>query len=211
MQVLMAVAFAILLCFELALLVVALSLTLLFPYVLWQRSPLEGGIAAVGLVAVAVALWRSHRVARGEALQVNPQISISHIPISGPVGAIYMLQFLVWVLVAPEIGLLYAALIGAAILLLPVVFYINKPGREPWATGVGGLLGMLCGLVVFTLVSVRQLPLARLFLVAIAAGVIAAPLLIWLRSRQGHVSIAPYSESGQAGEQAHAADGRRGG
>ena len=198
MQRLLGVAFAILLAAELSLLVVVLGLLAVFPYLLWQRSPLRATLAVLGLAIVGVALWRAHHAdtaASSQELPGHPEISISHISISGAPGAIYMLQFLVWALVTPAVGFFDAALIAGALLLLPLIFYLNQPGRgSASAVGVGGVLGALCGLAVVAFVSFRELPLAGVFLIALAAGILGAPMLIWLRSRRRHVSIAPYSE-----------------
>jgi hypothetical protein len=107
-----------------------------------------------------------------------------------------MLQFLVWFLVTPEVGLFYAALLAGGLLLLPLIFYLNRPGRgSATAVSIGSILGMVCGLAVVALASSREFPLARLFALSLAAGLLAAPVLIWRRSRQTHVSIAPYGES----------------
>ena len=198
MQRLLGLAFAILLALELALLVVVVGVLALFPYLLWQRSPLRAVLAVPGLAVVAVALWRAHRAdaaVSSQALPAHPGISISHIPISGVPGAIYMLQFLVWALVTPAVGLFYAALIAGALFLLPLIFYLNRPGRgSASAVGTGAVLGALCGLAVVAFVSFREVPLTGVFAAALAAGVLGAPILIWVRSRRDHVSIAPYSE-----------------
>jgi hypothetical protein len=195
------VAFAILLALELAVLVIVGALVAWLPYFLWQRSPWRAMVAVLGLGAVGVALWKSHRRSAAAWSQLlpasGPEISVSHIPITGPVGALYMLQFLVWVLLVPAVGLVYAALVAGALLLLPLIHYMNRPGRSPSAVGLGGLLGTLCGLAVATLVSMREFPLAGMFGIALVAGVVGAPVLIWLRSRQKHVSIAPYSQGHQ--------------
>ncbi len=188
---------ALLLALEVAVLVLVGGTALMFPYVLWQTSPFRAVLAVLGFAAVAAALWRSHRRESGvqpEHLPVNPQISLSRIPMSGAAGAIYMLQFVVWALCAPAVGLFYAALIAGALLLLPLVFYLNRPGRRPWAAGMASVLGMLCGLWVASVASAREFPRARLLEVAVAGGVLAAPALVWLRSRRRHVSIAPYAD-----------------
>ena len=196
MEKLLGVAFAILLALELTLLVMAASLVVMLPYLLWQRSPWRAVLAVLGLAGVGIALWRSHRrVTVSPPFPASgPEISISRIPITGAVGAIYMVQFLVWVLVEPAVGLVYAALIAGGLLLLPLILYVNRPGRSASAVSIGALLGALCGMALVSFVSLRELPIAGIFGVAVVAGVLAAPVLIWHRSQQKHVSIAPYSD-----------------
>jgi hypothetical protein len=119
---------------------------------------------------------------------------MSRIPITGLPGALYLGQFLIWALATPAVGVLYVALLAGALLLLPLVFYLNRPGRgSASAVSAAGVLGAVSGLAVVTLVSVREFPFAGLFGVALIAGVLGAPILVWLRSRRQRVSIAPYS------------------
>ncbi len=193
---LLGVAFAILLVAEVGLLAVGLAGVAVFPYLLWQRSPIRAVIAAAVIIGAAVVVWRVHRRQGGDSrdARLSPEISISRIPISGLPGAIYMLQFLVWALVTPAVGLFYAALIAGALLLLPIIFHLNRPGRGgASAVGAGALLGGLSGLAVVALVSFHEVPLAAVFMIALGAGILGAPILIWMRGRRGHVSIAPYS------------------
>jgi hypothetical protein len=76
---------------------------------------------------------------------------------------------------------------------LPLVLYMNGRARGGLtAIGAGGLLGMLCGLAFVALASSREFPLAGLLFVALGSGVVGAPAVIWARSRQRHISIAPY-------------------
>ena len=197
MQKLLGLVFAALLAAELALLVVVLGVIAMFPFLLWQRNPLSAFLAVLGSAVVAFALWRSYRAdtAAASGPPVHPGISLSRIPIAGVPGALYMLQFAVWVLVTPEVGLLYAALIAGGLLLVPLIAYANRPGRGSVpAASTGAVLGALSGLAVVAFVSVREVPLAFLFMVALAAGVLGAPIVIWLRGRQRGVSIAPYSQ-----------------
>ena len=196
MQKLLAIVFAVLLAMELALLVVVAGVVATFPVLMWERNPLSAILAVAGLVVVAVGLWRAHRTDTAVTVpRVHPGISFSRIPISGVPGALFMLQFLVWVLVTPAVGLFYAALIGGGLLLVPLIAYANRPGRGSVpAASTGAVLGALCGLALVAYVSLREFPLAALFAVALAAGVLGAPILIWLRGRARRDSIAPYSQ-----------------
>ena len=198
MEKLLAIAFAIILAGELALLGVGLVSLVAFACLLWSRSPWMAALAVLVGVAVAVWLWRSHRApapAPVQPSQVHPGISISTIPITGAPGALYMLQFLVWLLVTPAVGILYAVLLGGALLVLPLVFFVNRPGRHGLSTvAVWGVVGMLCGLALVAVGSVREFPLAWVFGFGLCAGVIGAPILIWWRGRTRTPSIAPYSE-----------------
>ena len=192
---LLGLAFAVLVVGELTLLAVVVSLLAYLPYLLWRDSPLRAVFALLGLACVIGALWRAHRAqvqAAPQRLPGPPEISISHIPITGAPGALYMLQFLVWALVTPSVGFLYAALLAGALLVLPVVVFANRPGRR---RSVGGaLLGALTGLAVVSFVSFREVPIMGIFGVALATGLVAGPCLIWVRSRRGQVSIAPYAQ-----------------
>jgi uncharacterized membrane protein YqjE len=196
MRALFGVAFAILIALELSLLAVVIGLVAMFFPLLWERSPIKAAVACVLLAAGAVALWKSWR--RPDATQlppVHPGISVSHIPISGPVGAIYMVQFVVWAILAPAVGLFYAALLGGGLLLVPVAYFVNRPGRGgATRTGLGSLLGLVSGLLFIGVVSSRQVRLAGLFTTAVVAGVLGAVVLIWLRRKPQHPSIAPYTD-----------------
>ena len=201
MQRLLGLAFAFLLACEIGLLVVVGSGVAMLPYLLWKRSPVRAGLCVVFLVGVIIWLWKSrHSEATLEppTPATHPGISISRIPITGVPGTLYMLQFVVWVLVVPKVGLFFAALIGAALLLLPLGFYLHRPGRGSAASvSIASILGVLSGLAVAALVSAREFPAAGVFIVALVLGVLGAPALIWSRSRQEHTSIAPYRSPGQ--------------
>jgi hypothetical protein len=192
---LLGLAFAALLVGELTLLAVVVGLLAYLPYLLWQSSPVRAVLALLGLACVIGALWRAHQAqarAASQRLPGPPEISISRIPITGAPGALYMLQFLVWALVTPSVGFLYAALLAGALLVFPVVVFVNRPGRR---RSVGGaLLGALTGLAVVSFVSFREVPIMGVFGVALGTGLVAGPCLIWMRSRRSQVSIAPYTQ-----------------
>ena len=193
---LLGVAFAILIAVEIALLVIVTGLMAMLVELLWNRSPFMACTLVLILILAAVAFWRSRRNEAASAAGVHSGISVSRIPITGAAGAIYMLQFLVWAVLEPAVGLFYAALIAGAVLLLPVAFYVNRRRvGGAGSAGAGGLLGLLCGLAFFGLASSREIPLAKLFPIALAAGVVGAGVLVWSRSKGKHTpSIAPYGE-----------------
>jgi len=184
MNGLLAVAFAILIAIELIVVGVVVALVGMFVVALWGRAPWAAILLASSLLGLLVWFWRAGRrdtpVSTG---QVHPSILMQRIPMSGAAGSMYMLQFLVWALVIPKVGLFYAVLIGGGLLLVPVAYYFNRPGRGGLA-GVGGgaLLGLLLGLAFFSVVSARQVPIMAIFGCAAVAGVLGAVLLIWRRS-----------------------------
>ena len=184
MNALLAVAFAILLAIELIVVGIVTALVGMFVVELWKRAPWQAILAAFTLIGLLLWFWRARRreplVSTG---QVHPGILLQRIPMSGAAGAMYMLQFLVWALVTPRVGLLYAVLIGGGLLLVPVAHYVNRPGRGGLASvGGGGLLGLLLGLAFFSVVSARQVPIMSIFGLAAVAGILGAALLIWRRS-----------------------------
>jgi hypothetical protein len=194
---LFALAAAGLLVIELGLAALGVVLAGEFVRAMWQRSPLQGVLALLLFGAVGVGLvssWR--REARpADHGDVHPGPSLSRIPITGSLGAVYMVQFVVWVLVAPQVGVFYAVLIGGGLLLLPVAYYMNRAPRHRTAgVALGGIAGVLCGLLLTSAALSRVVPLAGIFGVAVLAGVVGAGLLIVWRRREAHPSIAPYSK-----------------
>jgi hypothetical protein len=196
MRALLGVAFAILIALELAVLAIVIGALAVFFPLLWERSPAKAGVAVVVILLAVVAVWNSFR--RQDATQVpavHRGISVSRIPISGPIGAIYMLQFVVWAILTPAVGFFYAALLGGGLLLVPVAYYLNRPGRhEATHLGIGGILGLVSGLLFVGAVASQQTRLASLFTIAVIAGVLGAVALIWLRRKPDHPSIAPYRD-----------------
>jgi len=193
---LFALAAAGLLVIELGLAALGLMLSAEFIRAMWQRSPVQGVLASLLFGAVGFGLvwsWRRERRA-GDHGDVHPGPSISRIPIMGSMGAVYMLQFVIWALVTPQVGLLYAVLIGGGVLLLPVAYYVNRASRHQ-ATGVAlwGVVGVLCGLLVVSAALSRAVPVAGLFGVSsVLAGLVGAGILILRRRRETHPSIAPF-------------------
>jgi len=191
---LLGLVFAVLLACEVALGVVVLALMTTVIGALWDRNPWFCGLVVGVIVLSTVAFWRSRGARPNSELgSPHPGISISRIPITGGAGAVYMLQFVVWALFAPAVGLLYAALVAGGILLLPVVFYLNRR-QVGGAVNVsaGAMLGLLCGLAFMGLALSRRFPFASFFSISVVAGVVAAGALIWHRRRSTHVSIAPF-------------------
>jgi hypothetical protein len=192
---LFALAAAGLLVIELGLAALGLVLTAEFIRAMWQRSPIQGVLACLLFGAVGFGLlwsWRRERSA-GDHGDVHPGPSMSRIPITGSMGAVYMLQFVIWALVTPQVGPFYAVLIGGGVLLVPVAHYVNRASR-PQATGVAlwGVVGLLCGLLVVSAAVSRAVPVAGLFGVSVLAGLVGAGILSRRRRRETHPSIAPY-------------------
>ncbi len=191
-EFLFSLAAACLLVIELGLGALGVLLAAEFIRAMWERSAIQGTLAFLLFVGVAFALvrsWRRERLAASDD-GVHPGPSMSRIPISGSMGAVYMLQSVIWVLVAPEVGLFYGALIGGGLLLLPVAYYVNRASRRQAShVAVGGLIGVLTGLLVASAVSSRQVPAAGLFGLAVLAGVVGGAFLIVRRRRQTHPSI----------------------
>jgi hypothetical protein len=186
-----------LLVIELGLAALGLVLAAEFVRAMWHRSPLQGVLALLLFGAVILGLvWSWRREQRpADHGDVHPGPSLSKIPITGSLGAVYMLQFVVWVLVAPQVGLFYAILIGGGLLLVPVAYYMNRaPRHRTTGVALGGIAGVVCGLLVTSAALSRKMPLASLFGVAVLAGIIGAGLLILRRRREAHPSIAPYSK-----------------
>ena len=198
MHRLLGVAFAILLALELAVLTTAVWLLLHSFPLLWASSPWRAVVAVLGLFVIGAVIWKTHR-AGAVSVEVpasGPQITFSRIPVTGVPGALFMLQFLVWALLIPAVGLFYTALLAGAFLLLPVIFFVNRPGQGgASAVGLGGLVGALAGIGAAAVIAFRQVPLAGLFLLAFIAGLAGAPVLIWLRSPPRHPSIAVYNRT----------------
>lgn len=197
MSWLLLAAFALIMAGEIALLIVVGSLLALVPCLLWERSPLRAGFFVGVFVAALVLLWRLHRAERlpAELPAGGPQITMSRIPISGTAGTVYMTQFLVWALLSPAVGLFYAFLLSGALLALPVIRYVHRPGRTGALPAVGAaLLGGACGAAVVAGVSLEQAPLGRILLAGVLGGAVAGPVLLWIRTRaRPQVTIAPYA------------------
>ncbi len=186
-----------LLVFELGLAALGVVLVGEFVRAMWLRSAWQGILASLLFVLVAVGLvraWRHERLAASDN-GVHPGPSMSRIPISGSIGAVYMLQFVIWVLVVPAVGLFYAVLIGGGLLLLPVAFYFNHAGgREASRAAVGGVVGLLCGLLVVSVAAARVLPTAGLFGIAVVGGIIGAAIMIRRGRRDSHPSLGSLRE-----------------
>jgi hypothetical protein len=181
-----------LLVIELGLAALGVDLVAEFVQAMWLRSPLQGILAVLLFAVVAAGLVRAWRRERSSAAttEVHPGPSVSRIPITGSMGAVYMLQFVIWALVIPQVTLLYAVLLGGGVLLVPVAFYFNRPhGAAPGRVGVVAGMGAMCGLLVVSAVTAREVPSAALFGAAVLSGVAGAVLLIVRRRHEGHPSI----------------------
>ena len=75
---------------------------------------------------------------------------MSRIPITGSIGAVYTLQFVIWALVTPQIGLFYAILSGGGLLLLPVAFYVNRASRRQAAVLLWAALSGWCAVLLLS-------------------------------------------------------------
>jgi len=192
-------AFALIMAGEIALLIVVGSLLALVPYLLWERSPLWAILVVAVFVATLLVLWLLHRAESPTVERVSggPQITLSRIPVSGTAGLVYMTQFLVWALLSPAVGVLYALLLSGALLARRVVRYMHRPGRPGYRAAAGAaLLGGFCGVAVAG-ASIEQAPLGRILLAGVLGGAVAAPILLWIRSRaRPGVTIAPYANNG---------------
>jgi hypothetical protein len=194
------VAFGLIMIGELFLLIVVGELLALVPYLLWQRSPFFAALVVLAFLSALSVLWRLHLTDRPapEPPSSGPQITMSRIPISGTAGTVYMTQFVVWALLSPAVGLFYAVLVSAAVLALPLIRYLHRPGHTGALAAAGAaVLGAACGALAVAGVTIEQAPLARILLVGVVGGVVAGPILLWLRSRPDReVSIAPYAHGG---------------
>jgi hypothetical protein len=194
------VAFGLIMIGELFLLIIVGQLLALVPYLLWERSPLLAALLVLAFVGALAVLWRLHRANRSatEPPSSGPQITMSRIHIGGTAGTVYMIQFVVWALLSPAVGLFYAVLVSAAVLALPLISYIHRPGRTGVLAAAGAaVLGAACGALAVAVVTIEQAPLARILSVGLVGGVIAGPILLWLRSRADReLSIAPYAGNG---------------
>ncbi len=198
MRIALGVVFAILLALELSLVVAVVILLIDGAVVGWERSPVTTVLVGLALALAGVGLYRSARVrvaGSSGGTDVHSGINFSRVPVSGAGGAIFMLQFVIWVVLAPEVGLLYAVLIAGGVALLPVAFYVNRRhGRGLASVGLGTVLGVVAALMWVSVASFRHTPLAWILPVAVPAGVLGAGLLVWKHSGDRHVSIAPYEK-----------------
>ncbi len=184
---LLAVAFGVLLAIELIAVAIVTGLVGMLIMLLWERSPWMGTGAAAGLVACLIWFWQNRRreVAQAAPGQVHRGILLDRIPVSGAAGSMYMLQFLVWALASPVVGLGFAVLIAAGLLLVPVAHHYNRPRKDGLIrVGGAGALGAIFGLGFFLVASARQVPLTAMFGAATAAGTLGAAVLIWRRSKE---------------------------
>jgi hypothetical protein len=166
----------------------------MFIDLLWERSPVRAVIAIVGLIVVILGLVRSwRREGGGDHGDVHPGPSMSRIPLSGSMGGIYLLQFLVWALVIPGVGIFYLILLAGGLLFVPVVIYANRSSRRrAGQLASGGLAVVICALLAVSVAAARELALAGLFGMAVLGGVMAGAALVALRRRQKHPTIAQY-------------------
>jgi hypothetical protein len=194
-EALYALAFAMLVAVQVGIVVATTGLVIMFVGILWERSPWRA-VAAIILLAVVilslVRAWR-HETGANVSGEPHPGPSISRIPLSGSMGAVYLLQFLIWALLIPGVGLFYLVLICGGVLLVPVVSYVNRSSRQRAGhVAAAGLLAVIACLLLASIASSRELPAGWLFGSALGGGVLtAAGLVIW-RRRQTHPSIAPY-------------------
>jgi len=198
---LLTVAFAIVMAGQVALLVLAGVMVATLPVYLWQSSPWRAVLFTGGFLAALALLWLTHRrvsPTTAEETSRRPEINASRIPMSGSAGAVYMLQFLVWAVLSPAIGLFFAVLVGGAVLLLPLVFHLNRPGGGGVVgTLAGGAIGALCGLAALRGMALTSAPLTQVVIVSLCLGGLAGPLLVWHRSRrEAPPSIKPYARHG---------------
>ncbi len=197
MRALLGVAFAILLALELGLLFVVVAVIANGAVIGWRDRPVTTVVLGLVLLLAGVGLWRSHRIgasAGPEPTGVHPGINFSHVPTSGAAGAIFMLQFVIWFVAAPAVGLLYAVLIAGGVALLPVAWYLNRRRAGVARVGLGSILGVVAAALCASLVPFRHTPLAWILPIAVPAGVLGAGVLIWKRSNEKHPSIAPYQQ-----------------
>ncbi len=198
MRALLGVAFAILLALELVLLFLVVAVIANGAAVGWRDRPVTTVVLGLVLLLAGVGLWRSHRIgasAGPELAGLHPGINFSRVPTSGAAGAIFMLQFVIWFVAAPAVGLLYAVLIAGGLALLPVAWYLNRRRAGGVArVGLGSILGVVAALLCASLVPFRHTPLAWILPIAVPAGVLGAGVLIWKRSDEKHPSIAPYQQ-----------------
>jgi hypothetical protein len=197
MQVILSPVFALLVAFELVIVIVVVIVIANGAVVGWTESPGTTVALALVLLLSVVGLWRSHMAATAntaEPTAVHPGINFSRVPTTGAGGAIFMLQFVVWLVVAPAVGVLYGILIAGGLALLPVAWYVNRRRSGVAKVGIGSVLGVLAAALYASIVPFRQTPLAWIVPVAVPAGVLGAGLLIWKRSGEKHPSIAPYRE-----------------
>ena len=190
-----ALVFAMLVAVQAGIVIATSVLVVMFVGVTWERSPWRAVVAVTVLGVVIVGLFRAwrHETGAGVTSEPHPGPSMSRIPLSGSMGAVYLLQFFVWALLIPGVGLFYLVLICGGVLLVPVVSYVNRSSRERAGhVAASGLVTLIALLLLVSVASARELPAAALFGVALVGGVItAAGLVIW-RRRQGHPTIAPY-------------------
>jgi len=187
MERLLGVVFAILIVIELALVALSMGLLGFFVQAMWHRNPWLTSLGVVLLLAGGFRVVSRRRAVPApppaELPPVHPGISIHHIPISGVPGAIYMVQFLVWALVAPAVGIFYAALIAGGLLLVPLAYVVNRPGTASRSILALGVLAFMLALGYVAHVSDEALPSGGLFGVSVVAGFVAAAVLVWWRSR----------------------------
>ncbi len=189
---LLAVAFGVLLAIELIAVAIVTGLVGLLIVLLWERSPWIATAAAAGLIGCLIWFWRNRgrEVAEAAPGQVHRGILLDRIPVSGAAGSMYMLQFLVWALASPVVGVGFAVLIAAGILLVPVAYHYNRPRKDGLVrVGGAGALGAIFGLGFFLVVSARQVPFAAMFGAATAAGTLGAVVLLWRRAKQGRNAL----------------------
>lgn len=197
MRALLSLVVALLLALELVLLFVVIILIANGAVVGWRQYPVTTAALAFVLVLSGAGLWRSHRVAqpsRPEPTAVHPGINFSRLPTTGAGGSIFMLQFVIWLVVAPAVGLLYAILIAGGLALLPVAWYLNRRRGGVARVGLGSILGVVAAALWASIVPFRHTALASILPIAVPAGVLGAGILIWKRSRDEHPSIAPYQQ-----------------
>jgi Ca2+/Na+ antiporter len=190
-----ALVFGMLVAVQAGIVIATTMLVVMFVGAMWERSPWRAVAAVVVLAVVIVGLFRAWRqeTGAGVGIEPHPGPSISRIPLSGSMGAVYLLQFLVWVLLIPGVGLFYLVLICGGVLLVPVVSYVNRSSRHRAGhVATGGVVTVIALLLLASIASARELPAAALFGVAVVGGVVAAAGLIMWRRRQGHPTIAPY-------------------
>ena len=197
MRVVLNLLFGLLLALELVVLLVVTGVIVNGAVYGWRERPGTTAALALVLLLSGIGLWRSHVMTPAsppESSVMHPGINFSRVPATGAGGAIFMLQFVVWLVVAPAVGVLYAVLIAGGLALVPVAWRLNR--RRGGAAGVSGgaILGVVAAALCASIIPFRHTPLAWVLPFAVPAGVVGAGVLVWRRSSEERPSIAPYAK-----------------